>query len=228
MNSLKSDASAYVGLKRADEKLLDKKLKVKYNLLIELIRRFSWLDVEQAYAVLLSYYKKHLTNEEYTTKMFQRDLECLWNFSFLIRFLDISPSLYEKKFADRCRDITKYKGKSFNVESNAFHKSLSEMVTGKEDEFAKNFAADLSYAKSNEANNALIRYVLQEYLWLNEEQNIKAVRKDAPSIEHILPQTPEKWGKSKIDVESYVHKIGNLTLLSAPENGSLANSTYQR
>lgn len=224
VENLRTDAKSYVGLKTGDQRLLDKKLKAKYNRIIESIKRFSWLDAEQVYAVLLAYYKKHLNNKNYTSKMFLRDIERLWNFSFLIGFIDISPSQYEKIFADRCRAITKYSGKSFNVESNKFYALLSEMTRGKESDFVSNFSSDFTYSKTN---SDLIRYVLQQYLWSGESKNVKAVRKDEPSIEHILPQTPDKWGKTKVEIGPYVHRIGNLTLLGDSENGSISSDTFK-
>jgi uncharacterized protein with ParB-like and HNH nuclease domain len=51
------------------------------------------------------------------------------------------------------------------------------------------------------------------------------------SIEHILPQNPKKdsqWNKdfSEQDKNNYLHKIGNLMLLSGRKNASLGNKDY--
>ncbi len=226
IESLKTDAKSYVGLKTANEQLLDKKIKIKHNRIFERIRKFSWLDVDQVYAVLLAYYKKHVEDpKNYTSKLFCQDLDRLWNFSFIVRFIDLSPSLYEKKFADRCKEISNYEGKSYNSESQKFNKILSDMIRGREEEFSRNFSADFQYVPN--ADNSLIRHVLQQYLWYGETGGIKSVKKEEPSIEHILPQSPAKWGRDESEIESYVHKIGNLTLLGDAENGSITSEIFE-
>ena len=44
-----------------------------------------------------------------------------------------------------------------------------------------------------------------------------------PNIEHVLPQSPQKWGYSKEQVSEYVNKIGNLTILHEADNNDAGN-----
>ena len=46
---------------------------------------------------------------------------------------------------------------------------------------------------------------------------------DKTSAEHILPQSPEQWGLSKDEIKSYVHLLGNITLLSSDKNSRVGN-----
>ena len=48
------------------------------------------------------------------------------------------------------------------------------------------------------------------------------------NIEHILPQKPELWGFEPEEIESFVHNIGNLTLLSKKLNSVVGNKPMNK
>jgi len=48
-----------------------------------------------------------------------------------------------------------------------------------------------------------------------------------PSIEHILPLEPNKWGLKRKDIQEFVNSIGNLTILTENDNTKLGNETLE-
>ena len=51
----------------------------------------------------------------------------------------------------------------------------------------------------------------------------KSIDYDNVNIEHIIPQKPESWGLTKEEIKGYVHRIGNLTLISKRLNSQMGN-----
>ena len=54
----------------------------------------------------------------------------------------------------------------------------------------------------------------------------------AKSVEHVFPQNPKdesEWLKSigEVEVESFVHKLGNLVLISKSKNSAASNKEFQ-
>ena len=61
-----------------------------------------------------------------------------------------------------------------------------------------------------------------------ELTNEKNINFNNVNIEHILPQKPEKWALSQSEVSSYVHLLGNLTLLHDGLNRTVGNDTLSK
>ena len=215
-NNLLKDAKIYAGMRfEKYEKELDLKKES-----VELIKRFRYLNLKQAYEVLLAYYKKFEENEDYSEKQLRRHLEDLWIFCFRATIVNLNPSDYERVFAKQCEDIANYPGKKFNRIDQEFKSKLREVLKGTEDQFIENISTEFQYKTSN---IRLITYLLKQ-IFCKENPSLE-VRK--PTIEHILPKDPKKWGFKKADVDGFVNKIGNLTLLFDKDNKKVGNAPME-
>lgn len=211
---LLDDSRAYIAFRDSDfDSYIKKKLSKKS---LAIIDRFRFLDLDQVYELILSYYNRHITDKNYNNKQFENDIEKLWVFSFRARLISVNPSEYEKKFADHCRDVKVFNKKETDRMSVKFYEDLSKLVT-KDQVFIENFVADLRYSNDNN----LIKYVLSEIMH-KDQKNISI---NDPTIEHILPQDSKEWNKTDLEIEDYVHDIGNLTLLNLGDNQELSNAT---
>lgn len=87
----------------------------------------------------------------------------------------------------------------------------------------------------NEAGKLLI----SKWVWLNEAktENDDVVRQelffDKASLEHIIPQNPEKtsnWAKDFSDSfkKEYTYRLGNMTLLTGRQNSTARNFDFQK
>lgn len=177
---------------------------------------FQLLDSDQIFEVLLAYCKKYKQSDLYTNKQFFSDIKNLWNVGLMMKIISsVNPSKYEKLFADRCKSLTQYSGSSFNKESNKFYSSIYELIKDRKEDFIKNFNEILLYKKGNESNNSLIRFIL---LTMYQDENT-GITYEIKTIEHIASQ-------SKYESEDFLHKIGNLTVLSKQDNGSIGDKDF--
>lgn len=212
-NVLLEDAKAYIAFKYPGYENYVKGLKKGT---LEILERFRYLDVDQVYELILAYYKKYISNKNYTEKQFNSDLNKLWIFSLRAKIISLNPSEYEKIFADHCLFINNFNKKEMNLMSSKFYNELSKKVSN-DSIFTENFATDLEYGYENN----LIRYLLKEII-LKETPGITF---SDPTIEHIIPQDFKSWGINKDLIEEYIHNIGNLTILDRQENGSNSNKS---
>ncbi|MBU0649095.1 HNH endonuclease family protein, partial [Patescibacteria group bacterium] len=181
------------------------------------LKAFPLLDSDQIYEVLLAYCRKFSKTEKYTKLMLGSDLRKLWNLGLMIKIISsVNPSKYEKKFADRCKNLANYNGKNFTSESNKFYADLWGLVKDKKDEFIQNFNDILVYRKDNDSNNELIRFIL---LTLYQRDDNKGITYEVKTVEHILSQ-------SKYEQEDFLHRIGNLTILSMEMNRAASNKDF--
>jgi uncharacterized protein with ParB-like and HNH nuclease domain len=177
---------------------------------------FRLLDSDQIFEVLLSYCRKFINTDEYTKGQFNNDLKNLWNLGTMIKIVSsVNPSKYEKKFADRCKELASYTGKGYAKESGRFYSDLWDLVKDKKDEFVQNFNDILVYKKGNDSNNELIRFI---FLAVYQKRN-KGITYEIKTVEHILSQ-------SKYETEEFLHHIGNLTILSREMNRSASDKDF--
>lgn len=87
-------------------------------------------------------------------------------------------------------------------------------------EFKKGFI-EIKY-KDNSEGRGQIRYVLDE-IENHFGFHAEGYNEENVSIEHILPQDPQKWGLKKSDVKDFIDKIGNLLLVAKEHNGQMQN-----
>jgi len=219
---LLADAEIYIGLKFEEFEnylgLLKKDEKSKK--IIKVFRYIGGLD--QIYEVLLAFYNKKLNDSEYKLSEFREDLRRLLNFSILAKYVSINPSDYENIFASICESTIEKSGNSYKKDVGGKFKKLYRLVS-KKDEFASNFAENLEYGSGSK----LIDFIMIELMvnYCNEDRGILLKE---PTIEHIVPQEPKKWGLSKESVGIFVNKIGNLTLLHFEDNNDAGNETMDK
>ncbi len=180
------------------------------------LQAFRLLDSDQIFEVLLSYCRKYSNTDEYTKVQFNNDLKNLWNLGVMIKVVSsVNPSKYEKRFADRCKELASYTGKYYDRESKKFYTDLWDLVKDKKDEFVQNFNDILIYKKGNDSNNELLRFI---FLAIYQRKN-KGVTYEVKTVEHILSQ-------SKYETEEFLHHIGNLTILSREMNRSASDKDF--
>lgn len=185
--------------------------------ILETFRYISGLD--QVYEVLLAFYLKRKEDQSYKPSNFKKDLGRLLNFTILAKFISINPSDYEQKFSKICEFTRKVEGIEYEKEIGKEFKKLFKLVD-KKDEFVQNFSSNLKYG----SNSRFIEYIITE-LMRNFSREDRGISITEPSVEHILPQRPQKWGMSEEQVMDYVNLIGNLTLLHNEDNNDAGNET---
>jgi len=217
VKELLSDAQTYIAFRfEGYEKNLHRKLDKNSK---ELIKRFRLLDLDQIYELLLALYNRFIRDSNYSLRNFNQDLHDFWLFSFRSKIMSINPSEYERIFADLCSSLSN-KDDNVKVISDKYKKKLFTLVKN-DDVFIEHFAMDLDYSSRDKK---LIAYILDRVLkWHN--RNIQVAD---PTIEHILPKSPVKWGLTKDDIKDYVHNIGNLTLLYKGDNRELQNAIMDK
>ncbi len=218
ISDMRDDAAIYIALRTANvEYLREKILLGSKDLEVEkYLGAFVLLDSDQIYEVLLAYCKKYILSEDYTKKQFISDIKKLWNLGVIIKVVSsVNPSKYEKKFADRCKELSNYKGKEYNKESDKFYADLWELVKERKNEFIDNFNDTFIYKKGNDQNNELIRFIL---LAIYQQKN-KGVTYETKTVEHILSQ-------SKYELDEFLHHVGNLTILSREMNRAASDKDF--
>lgn len=218
---LLENAQIYIGLRREEYEsnlvLLKKDEKAK-----KIIRMFEYLGgLDQVYEVLLAFYNKKLIDKNYKNGLFKEDITRLLNFVILAKFSSINPSDYEDLFASICEISIKYSEIDYQKNVGKKFRELFDLVSSKEN-FAKSFSQELEYG----SDSKLVEYLLLEVMnnYHKEDRGITVLE---PNIEHILPQSPKKWGLSREQVSEFVNKIGNLTILHSADNNDAGNEALE-
>lgn len=220
IKNMRDDAVLYIALRNGDLEYF-KNTKILSGAADDLmtgkyLQAFQLLDSDQIFEVLLSYCRKYCNTDVYSKLQFNSDLKNLWNLGVMIKIISsVNPSKYEKKFADRCKALANYSGKSYDKESKEFYSDLWDLVKDKRDEFIQNFNDILVYKKGNDSNNELIRFI---FLAIYQRTN-KGVTYEVKTIEHISSQ-------SKYETEEFLHHVGNLTILSREMNRSASDKDF--
>lgn len=81
---------------------------------------------------------------------------------------------------------------------------------------------DIKYSNTEKARKT-ITYILNKYENYLNDVIEKSIDYDNVNIEHIIPQKPESWGLTRSEIKGYVHRIGNLTLISKRLNSQMGN-----
>lgn len=220
IKNMRDDAALYIALRNGDLEFF-KSSKILSGTPKDLIAKkylqvFKLLDSDQIFEVLLSYCRKYNNADGYTKAQFNNDLKNLWNLGVMIKVVSsVNPSKYEKKFADRCKELANYAGRNYTSESGKFYADLWDLVKDKKNEFVQNFNDILVYKKGNDSNNELIRFI---FLAIYQQKN-KGVTYEIKTVEHILSQ-------SKYELEEFLHHIGNLTILSREMNRAASDKDF--
>ncbi len=180
---------------------------------------FRFLDNQQVFEILLALYKKYKSDKQFRPKFFRDISQILWNFCIRTKFLIVSPSKYERNFADYCKLIKVTPANDLINKSKTFFEYLRKLTKDRE-VFIEALTEDLTYTSDSVLTEFLLKIIIEQ----NEKNTITLTEK---SIEHILPQEPKEWGLTKRDIKDYVHSIGNLTLLHPHDNQKAKNKKIQ-
>lgn len=230
---LLKDSDIYLSLRKSNIRKSDfseEMSEVAWKKLEYLVKLIKELQLDQVYAVLLSLVKYGKKNNEYFKKdKFFIDINKLWSFLVLIKYSSkISPSSYEKLFANFCYDI--HHKKNFKEIKNDFFKKLKEKVPNNND-FVKNINEKIKCTGvfqnrvNFKNNNEIFRIILLTYLSSGRE-----ILGDF-TIEHIIPKgNLVNWKnispKNRSQIENVDRfKLGNLTLL---KSDNVANYSFNK
>jgi uncharacterized protein with ParB-like and HNH nuclease domain len=228
--TLRDDAKSYVGLRTSNSKYLGKKFQndsPKVDIrryrqsILDKLELMSILGLGQVYEVLLSIFKKFEISSNYTSRQLFNDVEKLWFFSWAVSNLSISPSKYEKDFADFCSKITKYSGKDYNKLSQSFFNRLHLYIKNGETDFIDSFKESSKF-KEDSGRKKLIKYILYIHYGNKYRVDGKHLLK-FESIDHVFPKNKKVWGNHELG--EHIHMIGNLCLLDSADNGKLQDLT---
>ncbi|MBT4849611.1 DUF262 domain-containing protein [Candidatus Parcubacteria bacterium] len=229
LNLIKSDADIYIRLRngKLEEPWFPRNNRSNSSKdIVDVLKLFNNLDVEQIYPVLLALYKYADANKEYyKNSRFFEDIKRLWAFSLLAKYGKVVPSAYENIFAKLCLEIKGKSYTSFKKEMDSFFKELVSTITGVESKFIKNFNSQYNHGRDK-----LSKFIFSDLY--GREKEIKNYE-----IEHILPRGKEgdgdfqKWPKISetkySGLKEYLEKIGNLTLIEKNINRKVDNLSFE-
>ncbi|MEM8676523.1 MAG: DUF262 domain-containing HNH endonuclease family protein [Cyanobacteria bacterium P01_G01_bin.67] len=178
------------------------------------IRELQLFRVKQAYSTLLAAYK-NFSAEDFTRLL---KLVCIFSFRYTI-VSSLNPNELEKLYNKVAIEICQAK----IVTPRQVFENL-RLVYVSDEKFLQDFSY-LSISTKGQKKK-LARYILRK---LEEDADHKPVDEDGFSIEHILPESPsDNWQGNFTDVqiEEFVYRLGNLTLLEPSLNRQIGNETY--
>lgn len=227
LDEIEKDSIKYLKL-RITEKLNKQDFNIamnkdSWNKIYEILFQTSKLNLDQVYSLYLGLWKYWTDVEKKYIddwRKFANHIEKIWSFIFLIKFSDVSPSKYEKLFANLVSEIRGRTYEKFKTKLDIFFKEklfkLASWIN--KDEFANRVANDLSTVTFDPS---FVKFVLKDYLGnglINET-----------TIEHIIPQN---WHSLRPNINSslnlsYIENIGNLTLLSEENNKDAEDKSFE-
>lgn len=148
-------------------------------------------------------------------------------FTFLYyQILNASGNWYFQtiwNFATELEQMIENKKGKKEIESrfNQLLTSFSGQLPSSKEEFDSGFLK-LRYKTDNDAK-VIIRYVLSEIESELAGKYYVGYDETLVNIEHVLPQKPKEWGLKVGEIKDFVNCIGNLLLISVPQNGSIGN-----
>ena len=191
------------------------------------LRRLNILEISTAYPFLMLVY------EAYSDKKLSRDefveiLDILENY-IVRRYLTSEPTNYlNKMFPTLWRELSPTKiaetlrkvivTKNYPSDSNIRRDVLTERIYGKGSQVREKII--------------LVLESINRYLSIKSHSGGYTVLDDAPTIEHVMPQSPSPEWKSHLGAgweqiyKDYLDTIGNLTLVTQEWNWELSNSPF--
>ena len=188
--------------------------------------RLRELDTSTVFPLLLEVFKTHPQPEDETDlKQICRDLE-----SFLVRraVCQLTPKNYNRFFADAIQKLRQQK----DFSSAAIRPILLEQTVDtsrwpNDDEFRGAWITASFYGKLRRTR--LILEALDAAM--QTEKTEKIAIKEKLTIEHLMPQHWEHYwplsdGVDTDERNSFLHKVGNLTLLTKKLNPAVSNGPW--
>lgn len=178
----------------------------------EAVRTLKLFGFKQAYSALFAAY------QHFNESRFEKLLQLITVLSFRYAVISrLDSNLLERHFNILAIAISEEQIKS----PKAAFDSISTLYVN-DDKFQKDF----SLITLTNQQRKLIKYVLRS---LENHDSGKDISEDSFSIEHILPQNPDKsWHDlfQTSNIDRFIYRLGNMTPLEPPLNSSLGRSDY--
>lgn len=189
----------------------------------ESLFRLNILELSTAYPFLLAAYEA-MNSGTLTKEAFVQGLQVLENY-MMRRYLAGEPTNYlNKMFPTLWRE----------VDITNFTTSLQQAL------ISKNYPSDNRIHQSlltlhiydRRSQNKVYLVLDTINRFLSAGSGAHTVLDDSPSIEHILPQSPDAMWKNELGenweetYREYLHTIGNLTIVTQEWNSSLSNGSF--
>lgn len=193
------------------------------------LKRLNTLDISTAYPFLLAAYHDFNTRK-LTQEEFCQLLGILENYMVRRYIANSQTSYLNKMFPNLWKEIADQK----EHEQVDFCQAAAQIIVN------KNYPSDEEIYLSIQKTKLYNQYHQEKLVFVLETINRHLSKNtggyteldDKPSIEHILPQTPnEVWKKElgdnlEIIYHNYLHTLGNLTFVTAEWNSSLSNESF--
>lgn len=177
----------------------------------ELILDISALRVRQCYPLILAALAKKIHSRE-----LQKLLQKIIAVSLRRSIVEKNPNEVETYYAIaakqiRANDLASVKG-----------------IINKLDDYNPKNKEVANYLEENSISEGVAKFIL-----LRREKSLSTEEKIVfrPTLEHILPKTPERlddWGVTQTEHAVYVGKLGNLTLVGRKFNSVMSNKIYNK
>lgn len=185
--------------------------------LVQLLDELKYLGFKQGYPLLLSVYVKlgPLESEQFAS--FVRSY-----LNFVVRSYTImggNPNELEEQYSEWAREIRRKK-----ISIQEVIDSIREVSPNNDD------VAD-AIVGMNGVSPRIGRYILVKINDSLTKSPLNWIWRNNPTVEHVIPQTPEDWWIAflrdrKLKHKALVGRLGNLTILSSKENTELGNMPY--
>lgn len=228
LDLLETDSDKYIKLRTSTTEKRDFSITMNsdaWESINNILHETTKLGLDQIYSVYLALWKygsEYYHNYINDGRKFEDDIKKLWGFIFLIKFSDISPSKYERLFADFCKDIQTKPYSNFNeIVQNFFKLKLSPIIASiNVDEFSSRFSKEISTKNYGES---LTKFILKDYL-VEFGYGIDIT----PTLEHIIPKSIfDNWPNVNDSLNlDYIENVGNLTLLGEDLNIIADNKNF--
>jgi uncharacterized protein with ParB-like and HNH nuclease domain len=188
----------------------------------DLLNELNVLGAEQVLILLLAIYKRYYKHER---EKFKKLLKILVNFTFRYSTIcDLNPNEIERVYSEIAIKLRK---KEFGVEETI--KRLRELNPD-DMTFIKDFSEKCV------KNTKLAKYILfkiNDYLLKEKGEKEKVTDINRVNLEHIIPKKPDdEWKKflkeKSIELEKWVHRLGNMTILCKEYNRKIANKFFTK
>lgn len=188
--------------------------------IIDTLKALRTMGITQPFPIILAL----LMNHDRVPLDFSNFLKMLENHHFAFSAIckksgNVVEKVYYKKALELQEAFRMENERDRRVKIETIFNDLKTELRDKhypgKDQFVENFM----YV---EYPDNLIKYIFSK---IEVEKGKTSEKTDwsSANIEHILPQDPREWNKTKKDVKDYVNLLGNLTLVSKKINGSIGN-----
>lgn len=215
-------AEYYYTIYKQDIKSIDKKIR-------DSVREFRYILSEMPAPLFMELYsltqKGLVTLEQFNTIMSMTNI-------YLIRraLCGLDTSDITRLFPSLLNDIVNECNKDYSKLIDSFKRNLVNKNKGNSMEMPDDVKLYNSVINANMYNLRITVRMFFDKLELSN--NPAPVDLSALSIEHLMPQTPtQEWYEALgVDEETYqrnVHRLGNLTLATKPDNSKMSNKVWQ-